>query len=93
MADSDGVHNCRKCGIAIGNHNKYLHDGMCGDCFFSTYAPEERPPLVTDEKTMMETCKANEEENIRFMKLAKSGSFKQEEFDRIVSKIKTCNWY
>ncbi len=33
--------NCRECGTKIGGHNKYCHDGMCDDCFFETYFPEE----------------------------------------------------
>ena len=32
---------CSKCGINIGAHNEYCHDGMCDDCFFETYFPEE----------------------------------------------------
>ena len=31
---------CRKCGKQIDGHNKYLHDGMCDDCFFKEYFPE-----------------------------------------------------
>ena len=34
--------NCRKCGITIGGHNQYLHDGMCDDCFFREYFPEDQ---------------------------------------------------
>ena len=33
---------CRKCGIEISSHNKYLHDGMCNDCFCETYFPEDQ---------------------------------------------------
>lgn len=33
--------NCRKCGKEIDAHNQYLHDGMCNDCFFDTYFPED----------------------------------------------------
>ena len=32
---------CKKCGITIGGHNQFLHDGMCDECFFETYFPEE----------------------------------------------------
>ena len=33
--------NCKKCRIQIGGHNQYLHDGMCDDCYFKEYFPEE----------------------------------------------------
>ena len=33
--------NCRKCNIEIGGHNQYLHDGMCDDCYFREYFPED----------------------------------------------------
>ena len=34
--------NCKKCNKEIGGHNKYCHDGMCNDCFFDTYFPEDK---------------------------------------------------
>ena len=34
--------NCRKCKIIIGGHNQYLHDGMCDDCYFKEYFPEDQ---------------------------------------------------
>ena len=34
--------NCRKCNIEIGGHNQYLHDGMCDDCYFREYFPEDQ---------------------------------------------------
>ena len=50
---SEGPWNCKKCGIEIGGHNQYLHDGMCDDCFFMKYFPEDekarRKRLVTLE--------------------------------------------
>ena len=33
--------SCKKCGIRIGEHNKYLHDGMCDECFFREHFPKE----------------------------------------------------
>ncbi|MBI4980593.1 hypothetical protein HZC30_03495 [Candidatus Woesearchaeota archaeon] len=33
--------NCKKCKTVIGGHNQYLHDGMCDDCFFAEYFPED----------------------------------------------------
>lgn len=33
--------NCKKCGKDIDGHNKYLHDGMCDDCFFEKYFPKD----------------------------------------------------
>jgi len=34
--------NCKKCGEEIGGHNQYCHDGMCDDCFFDAYFPENK---------------------------------------------------
>ena len=34
--------NCRKCNVTIGGHNQYLHDGMCDDCYFKEYFPEDQ---------------------------------------------------
>ncbi len=39
---------CRKCNLPIGGHNQYLHDGMCDDCFFEMYFPEEALIVETD---------------------------------------------
>lgn len=33
--------NCKKCNAKIGKHNLYWHEGMCNECFFDTYFPEE----------------------------------------------------
>lgn len=30
---------CKRCKTEIGGHNKFLHDGMCDDCFFEDYFP------------------------------------------------------
>jgi len=35
----DGKFNCKKCNKEISEHNQYLHDGMCDDCFFDEYFP------------------------------------------------------
>lgn len=32
---------CRKCSIKIDGHNQYCHDGMCDDCFFKEYFPDD----------------------------------------------------
>lgn len=38
----DKTFTCTKCAAAIGGHNRFLHDGMCDDCFFESYFPEEK---------------------------------------------------
>ncbi len=43
---------CRKCNIPIREHNQYLHDGMCDDCFFEIYFPEEAQVVETDLEQM-----------------------------------------
>jgi len=40
--------NCTKCGVVIGEHNQYLHDGMCDDCFFDAYFLVEVEIFETD---------------------------------------------
>lgn len=48
---------CKKCGTMIGGHNQFLHDGMCDDCFFESYFPEEKPEqqiLKTAQKRLKE---------------------------------------
>ena len=34
--------NCKKCNVDIGGHNQYLHDGMCDDCYFKEYFPDDQ---------------------------------------------------
>ncbi len=36
------IFKCRRSTISINGHNKYLHDGMCDDCFFYVYFPDTR---------------------------------------------------
>ncbi|MBN2367519.1 hypothetical protein JXC34_00745, partial [Candidatus Woesearchaeota archaeon] len=47
------VFYCKKCKIEIGGHNQYLHDGMCDDCYFDEYFPDEfvmLPELLAENK-------------------------------------------
>lgn len=61
MADRN--FKCRRCNTRIDGHNQYLHDGMCDQCFFKTYFPEEDPYRLKhkrgkrpkDSKTTKET--------------------------------------
>ena len=34
--------SCKQCKVKIGGHNKYLHDGMCDDCFNKLYFPDDK---------------------------------------------------
>lgn len=38
---SEEKFNCRKCDKEINSHNQYRHDGMCDNCFFDEYFPED----------------------------------------------------
>jgi|GEM_PF-2527794 len=40
---------CKKCRKKIGGHNQYLHDGMCDDCFFGIYFPEEQKEKLIEK--------------------------------------------
>jgi|GEM_PF-2398321 len=42
MKASEQSFFCKKCKTEIGGHNQFLHDGMCDDCFFEEYFPEEK---------------------------------------------------
>ncbi|MBS3107131.1 helix-turn-helix domain-containing protein [Candidatus Woesearchaeota archaeon] len=40
--DEDMRFTCRKCGVKISAHNQDWHDGMCDDCFFAAYFPDDK---------------------------------------------------
>ncbi len=77
--------NCAKCGIEIGGHNKYLHDGMCDDCFFEGYFPEEAQVIETDIEKIKSHCKSKpiQRENQKFWDFLKSDELDQEEIASI----------
>ncbi len=81
--------NCGKCGIEIGGHNKYLHDGMCDNCFFGKYFPEEAQVFETDIEKIKMHCRSKpiQRENQRFYEFLKSGKLDQERFQKIVKEI------
>ena len=49
--------NCKKCQTVINGHNLYLHDGMCDDCFFEVYFPEEVQVFATDVNELSRICR------------------------------------
>ncbi len=81
--------NCIKCGIEIGGHNKYLHDGMCDDCFFEGYFPEEAQVIETDIEKIKSHCKSKpiQRENQKFWDFLKSDELYQDRFHKIVKEI------
>lgn len=80
--------SCRKCGIDIGGHNQYLHDGMCDGCFFEAYFPEGAQVFETDASKLPQLCRQQEKENRKFWKFLKSDRLDQERFSKIVKEIK-----
>ena len=80
---------CDKCGIEIGGHNEYLHDGMCDDCFFDKYFPEEAQVFETDTGKIKRHCRGSpvRRENQKFNEFLKSDKLDQERFQKIVKEI------
>ena len=80
---------CRKCNIAIGGHNQYLHEGMCDDCFFELYFPEEAQIIETDLEQIGRHCRSKpvQRENSNFKRFVLEGKFDQERFANITKEI------
>jgi hypothetical protein len=85
----EGKFNCTKCGIEIDEHNKYLHDGMCDDCFFDEYFPEEAQVFETEIEKMKIHCQSKpvQRENQKFWEFLKSDTLDQDRFQKIVREI------
>jgi|SRR3989338_2519253 len=81
---------CRKCNLSIGGHNQYLHDGMCDDCFFEIYFPEEAHVVETGIGQIEQHCKSKpiQRDNNNFKKFVLEGKFDQERFAKIIKEIK-----
>jgi Fe-S-cluster containining protein len=79
---------CKKCEKNIDEHNQYLHDGMCDDCFFEVYFPEGCRIYEININELPKIFKLNEKENMKFWEFLKSGDFDQERFNKIVKEIK-----
>ena len=82
-------YNCSKCGVEIGGHNKYLHEGMCNNCFFDEYFPEDAQVFETDIEKMKIHCRSNpiRKEDQKFWEFLKSDELDQKRFQKIVKEI------
>lgn len=78
---------CKKCGITIGGHNQFLHDGMCDECFFETYFPEEIEIFEINTKKLPALCKQREQENSYFYHYLKSDKLNHRRFANIVKEV------
>jgi hypothetical protein len=47
--------NCQNCGKKINEHNFYLHDRMCDDCFLNTYFPDPNYEILRKEINKQKT--------------------------------------
>ncbi len=87
---------CKKCGIPIGGHNQLLHAGMCDECFFETYFPEEIEIFETDATKLPYLCEQRELENNIFINYLKADKLNKRRFASIVKEVakkidcKTC---
>lgn len=79
--------NCRKCRTMIDEHNQYLHDGMCDDCFSGAYFPKEAKLVETDVSKLPGICRREESRNMDFWAFLKSGNFDCERFNKVVGEI------
>ncbi len=79
--------SCKKCGLEIGGHNQYCHDGMCDNCFFDAYFPEEAQIVEADPNELAKLCKINEKENMKFWNFLKSDKLDNEIFKKIAKEI------
>ncbi len=82
---------CRKCNVSIGGHNQYLHDGMCDDCFFEVYFPEEAQIVETDLEQIGRHCRSKpvQRENNNFKRFVLESEFNQERFSKITKEIRS----
>lgn len=78
---------CKKCGITIGGHNQFLHAGMCDECFFETYFPEEIEIFETDATNLPHICEQREMENNIFINYLKSDKLNRRRFANIVKEV------
>ena len=78
---------CKRCGIPIGEHNQYLHEGMCDECFFDVYFPEDAQIFETDVRIFPQMCRRDKKENTQFRDFLKSGELDQKRFDTIVEEV------
>jgi Fe-S-cluster containining protein len=81
------IFTCKRCGIPIGGHNQYLHDGMCDDCFFEIYFPEDAQIFETDVQRLPHICRNNRNENMQFRDFLKSDMKDQKRFATIVKEV------
>lgn len=82
---------CRKCNVSTRGHNRYLHDGMCDDCFFEVYFPEEARVVETDLEQIGQHCRSKpvQRENSNFKRFVLESEFDQERFAKITKEIKS----
>ena len=78
---------CRRCGNLIGEHNQYLHDGMCNECFFELYFPEDAQIYELDIQKFSQISQIEKKENMSFKDFIKSGELDQKEFATIVKEV------
>ena len=85
------IFHCKKCTKQIGGHNQYLHDGMCDNCFFEIYFPEDAQIVETDLEIIKRHCnsKPTQRENNTFKEFVKnSEEFSIERLMKIVKEIR-----
>lgn len=78
---------CRKCGIVINEHNQFLHDGMCDECFFETYFPEDIEIFETDPEKLPRLCEEKEDVNLVFYRYIKDDRLNNRRFHNIVKEV------
>lgn len=87
---------CKKCGDPLSGYNQFLHLGMCDECFFETYFPEEIEIFETDATKLPKLCEQREIENNIFINYLKSDKLNKRRFANIVQEVskkidcKTC---
>lgn len=83
------IFNCTKCGTLIGGHNQYLHDGMCDDCYFKEYFPEEAQIEETDMEKIKRHCRSKpvQKENASFREFLLNANPDIKRIDKIVKEI------
>ena len=82
---------CSKCRTSIGGHNQYLHDGMCDDCFFEKYFPEEAQIMEIDIEQIRRHCRSNpvKKENFKFKEFLEATNINKKIINKIVMEIES----
>src|SRR3989338_7367016 len=89
--DEEMNYNCKQCDKKISAHNKDWHDGMCDDCFYALYFPEEAQIIETALDRIKRHCLSSpiRKDNEAFLKFLLEADVNLSRIDGIVKEIES----